>query len=122
MSDAQEEDKKSKTTSDSDPHKNEQLVLVCDHIDIANAIRSDLVYKFSGCWFHVYTETANITVTNDFGGRLKDDTFKRVKAYATALNPALSTSQSNLDDVSAQRSLESQPTADELLSDLPEAT
>ena len=71
----------------------EDPVLTCPNIETANQVRHWLVEEFSGCWFYVYTETCQISVSNDFGGCLREDRVTAVCARAAEMLDDLSKSQ-----------------------------
>lgn len=51
----------------------ETLVFKASSLEEANKLRHEMIEKFSGCWFYVYTQTYEIYVANEFGGRLKKE-------------------------------------------------
>lgn len=59
----------------------EVLIFKADNLTAANAFRSALIDKFSGCWFYVFSPSNEVWAANEFGGCLDDETVDNLRAY-----------------------------------------
>ncbi|HVI40074.1 MAG TPA: hypothetical protein VM577_05390 [Anaerovoracaceae bacterium] len=60
----------------------EALVCKAPTLEIGIRIRSELIHASSFCWFFLYSQTCELYVTNEFGGRIKQETLEFLQAKA----------------------------------------
>ena len=64
----------------------ETLVYKAPTLELAEKIRNDLVKNFSSVWFFLYKNSAELYVTNEWGGKIKPELLKELQSRAMQIN------------------------------------